>query len=417
MRVLGMCLAALIALSAYGIAAEERPKMTDKEVVAAVSAVPTGTAAEALVAGLRKAFGDAALCKGIVRQDGLTLAWVRESAAGAPIIVEVGNWTGKRHGNGEPLVEPARRERHPLSRLGNSDLYVAAVTFPNHLTIKYDYEIDGQCAEGGWLRTDEYPVHPDSQPKPEMPKGTVTKHHWKSTIFAGTERDYWIYVPAQYRPGGTPASVMVFQDGGMYVDAGVPVVFDNLIAKGEMPVTVGVFVSAGSMPGDAGKDRNIRIEEYHDLTDRYARFLCDELLPEVEKTVKLRHDPDSRAICGISSGAVCAFTAAWQRPDVFSKVVCHVGSFVNIRGTYTYPFLIRDTERKPLRIWLEDGAQDIDDDCGSWVLANQQMAAALKFRGYDYHFDFGPGFHGLEHGAATLPDTLRWLWRDHRSEK
>jgi enterochelin esterase-like enzyme len=406
-----LCAVALLLALSLGAFAQEEKAMSPEEIVAAISAHPTGAEADALAVRLKAAFGEQALRKGLHRRSVLTVAWLMESDGEvAPVAVELGQWKGRHHEDGEPLLEATRRERHQLARLGTSNVWAAAAAIPNWTAVKYEWQVGDRRVEGDWFGADYFPRHPDSLPVEGVPKGAVTKHRWKSAMLAGTERDYWVYVPAQYRPE-QPACVMVFQDGGMYLDANVPTVFDNLIARGEMPVTVGVFVSAGWIPDEAGKGRDIRIEEYHDQSDQYARFLSEELLPEIEKAVALRHDAAGRAICGISSGAVCAFTAAWQRPDLFSKVICHVGSFVNIRGTYSYPFQIREQARKPLRIWLEDVAQDLDDICGSWVLANQQMAAALQFRGYDYHYDVGPGFHGLEHGAATLPEALRWVWR------
>jgi enterochelin esterase-like enzyme len=266
---------------------------------------------------------------------------------------------------------------------------------------------------------DDYKLGPDSVPHDGVPKGTVTKHRWEaSKVYPGTVRDYWVYVPAEYKPDGPPACVMVFQDGGNYQNPNgqfrVPVVFDNLIHKGEMPVTVGVFVNPGEFPaGDPKrKGRSNRSFEYDTLSDQYARFLESEILPEVGKSVKLRTDAAGRAICGISSGGICAFTAAWERPDLFSKVLSHVGSFTNIRHGDQYPGLIRKTERKPIRVFLQDGSGDLDNLFGSWPLGNQQMAAALKFAGYDYKFVFGDGSHNGKHGGAILPDSLRWLWRD-----
>ncbi len=266
---------------------------------------------------------------------------------------------------------------------------------------------------------DDYKLGPDSVPHDGVPKGTVTKHRWEaSNVYPGTVRDYWVYVPAEYKPDGPPACVMVFQDGGNYQNPNgqfrVPVVFDNLIHKGEMPVTVGVFVNPGEFPaGDPKrKGRSNRSFEYDTLSDQYARFLESEILPEVGKSVKLRADAAGRAICGISSGGICAFTAAWERPDLFSKVLSHVGSFTNIRHGDQYPGLIRKTEHKPIRVFLQDGSGDLDNLFGSWPLANQQMAAALKFAGYDYKFVFGDGAHNGKHGGAILPDSLRWLWRN-----
>ncbi len=254
-----------------------------------------------------------------------------------------------------------------------------------------------------------------------MPKGTVTKHEWKSRIFPGTVRDYWVYVPQQY-DATKPACVMVFQDGGSYVNEKgefrVPIVFDNLIARHEMPVTIGVFINPGKFfekTGDNAVDSSNRSFEYDTLSDAHSRMVLEEILPEVGKEYKLTSDAAGRAICGISSGGICAWTAAWQRPDAFSKVLTHVGSFTNIRGGHVYPSLIRQTKGhpKPIRIYLQDGSGDLDNQFGNWPLANQEMAAALKFAGYDYHFEYGTEGHNGKQGGAILPDSLRWLWRDY----
>jgi enterochelin esterase family protein len=266
---------------------------------------------------------------------------------------------------------------------------------------------------------DDYTFGADSSPHPDAPKGKVTKFRWdKSQVYEGTERDCWLYVPDQY-DGKSPACVMVFQDGGSYVDEKgsfrVPVVFDNLIHKKEMPVTIGIFINPGKFPtpGKEEKDwRQNRSFEYDTPSNQYAKFLEKEILPEVAKTVKLREDAAGRAICGISSGGICAFTAAWERPDMFSKVLSHVGSFTNIRGGDVYPGLIRKTERKPIRVFLQDGAGDLDNLHGSWPLANRSMAASLKFMDYDYKLVFGDGGHNGKHGGVILPESLRWLWRD-----
>ena len=264
---------------------------------------------------------------------------------------------------------------------------------------------------------DDYKLGPDSQKQAGVPEGKVTKSSWTSEIFPGTVRDYWVYVPAQY-DGNEPACLMVFQDGGAYVSPTgqfrVPVVFDNLIHKKEMPVTVGVFINPGVVPPakTGEKPRQNRSFEYDTLSDQYARFLEKEILPAVAKQVKLRQDLAGRAICGISSGGICAFTAAWERPDLFGKVLSHVGSFTNIRGGDVYPGLVRKTEKKPIRVFLQDGSGDLDNLFGSWPLANQQMAAALSFAKYDYKFEYGDGGHNGKHGGAILPDSLRWLWRD-----
>jgi enterochelin esterase family protein len=254
-----------------------------------------------------------------------------------------------------------------------------------------------------------YATPADARPQPGVPHGELVAHPgWRSRVFPGTTRDWWVYVPAQYR-ADAPACVMVFQDGRAPKDY-VPVVFDNLIARGEMPVTVGVFLMPGVLD-DGSPNRSV---EYDTLSDQYARFLLDEILPEVEATVRLRHDPASRAISGLSSGGICAFTAAWERPDAFGKVLSWIGSFADIRGGHNYPPLIRKAPPKPIRVFLQDGENDLDVPAGDWWLANLTMASALKFAGYDHQTAWGKGFHTDRHGRAILPDSLRWLWRDWR---
>lgn len=269
---------------------------------------------------------------------------------------------------------------------------------------------------------DDYKLGPDSERHDGVPKGKVTQHKWTSAVFPGTERDYWVYVPAQYEPK-SPACVMVFQDGAGYQNPTgqfrVPVVLDNLIHRHEVPVIVGIFINPGNVPSanGQGQGRPNRSFEYDTVSPQYATFLEKEILPAVGKEYNLRQDAVGRAIGGISSGGICAFTAAWERPDLFSKVLSHVGSFTNIQGGDIYPGMIRKTERRPIRVWLQDGSNDLDNLHGSWPLANQSMAAALKFMRYDYRFEFGDGGHNGKQGGATLPDALRWLWRDTPAAK
>ena len=269
---------------------------------------------------------------------------------------------------------------------------------------------------------DDYQLGPDSQRQEGVPQGKVTKHSWTSKVFDGTVRDYWVYVPAQY-DAAKPACVMVFQDGGNYAKEDgqfrVPIVFDNLIHKKEMPVTIGIFINPGVFPSAKSdeKPRPNRSFEYDTLSDQYARFLLEEILPEVGKEYNLTKDAAGRAICGISSGGICAWTVAWERPDEFSKVLSHVGSFTNIRGGHAYQALIRKTKPKPIRVFLQDGSGDLDNEHGNWPLANQEMAASLKFAKYDYRFEYGTGGHNGKHGGAILPESLRWLWRDYKAEK
>ena len=269
---------------------------------------------------------------------------------------------------------------------------------------------------------DSYPLGPDSLKQDGVPTGKVTKYQWNSSkIFEGTQRDYWVYVPNQY-DGSEPACVMVFQDGQGYVSedghSRVPTVFDNLIHQQAMPVTIGIFINPGVFPPlNDKKPRSNRSFEYDSLGDTYARFLLEEMLPEVGKQYKLTDKAEGRAIAGISSGGICAFTVAWERPDAFSKVVSYVGSFTNIRGGHVYHALIRKTEKKPIRVFLQDGENDLDNLHGNWPLANREMAAALKFSGYDYRFEMGTEGHNAKHGAAILPEMLRWTWRDYPGVK
>lgn len=275
------------------------------------------------------------------------------------------------------------------------------------------------------LAIDDYQLGPDSQPRADGPHGEMKKMPvWEnSKVFPGTKRDWWLYVPKQYQPGKA-ACVMVFCDGGGFVKADgqwrVPVVFDNLIARKEMPVTIGIFLNPGTFAAATPeqKERSNRSFEYDSLGDTYARFLLEEIIPEVRKSYALTEDPKGWALCGSSSGGICAFTAAWEHPDKFAKVVSHIGSFTNIRGGYVYPALIRKTKNqpRPIRVFLQDGANDLDNLHGNWPLANQDMAAALKFAGYDYKFEFGDGGHSGKQGGAILPETMRWLWRDWPKE-
>ena len=266
----------------------------------------------------------------------------------------------------------------------------------------------------------DYGLGPDSQPQ-NVPHGEVKAMppFTTSQVFPGTTRDWWIYVPAQYQ-AEKPACVMVFFDGGGYVKADggtrVPVVFDNLIAKKEMPVTIGVFISPGTFKATlpSAKDRSNRSFEYDSLGDANARFVLEEIMPIVAKEYQLTRDSGGWAIAGLSSSGIAAFTVAWERPERFRKVVSWIGSFTNIRGGFVYPGHIRQTKDKPkpLRVFLQDGSADLDNLHGHWPLSNQEMAAALKFAGYDHQFVFGTGGHSPRHGASILPDTLRWLWRD-----
>jgi enterochelin esterase-like enzyme/sugar lactone lactonase YvrE len=267
--------------------------------------------------------------------------------------------------------------------------------------------------------------HTDAVERSDVPHGTVEQMPaWESKIFAGTTRDWAIYVPAQYKKE-QPAALMVFQDGHTYRDVKgrwrVPIVFDNLIARGDMPPTIAVFINPGHDPSK-GKPQSPwkvsnRSYEYDSLGDRYARFLLEEIIPEVEKRYAISQDPELRAIGGASSGGICSFTVAWERPDSFRKVLSTIGSFTNLRGGNLYPSLVRKTEPKPLRVYLAETSGDVDNAFGSWPWSNRLMASSLQYMGYDVRFDWAEGYaHNSDHGGALFPDALKWLWRKKKPE-
>lgn len=393
---------ALAALCSAPGRAQEGP-ISPRQLEAELAKNPSGAAAEALAQRVRATFGADNL------KEGRATHRTEENVVLFAVATPEAN----------PRVQLAGNIRSfGLTKLGDTDIWVTVTPVPNPALVAYQYEAGGKRFGGGAIQMEHFPRHPDSFPQPGVPQGKVTQHSFKSRVFAGTTRDYWVYVPAQYKPEN-PAAVMVIQDGGSYLNAPVhaPTVFDNLIAKGQMPVTVGIFINPGRFD-NGGSNRSF---EYDTLSDQYSKFVIDEILPEVGKTVKLTTDPERRAIAGISSGAICAWTVAWERPDQFRKVLSWVGSFTNIAsgptlraGGHNYQALLRKTPKKPIRIWLQDGANDLNNEHGSWPLANQEMAASLSFAGYDYYFDYGQGFHSSRHGAATFPDSLRWLWRDVR---
>jgi len=271
----------------------------------------------------------------------------------------------------------------------------------------------------GQAPVEKYPVDSASIEQAGVPKGEVLKFSFEnSKIFPGTWREYWVYVPAQYRPE-KPACVYVNQDG---IQWKAPIVFDNLIYRKEMPVTIGVFVMPGrvvSASAEAANDRFNRSFEYDGLGDAYARFILDEILPEVEKqktsdgrVIHLSKNGNDRAIGGSSSGAVCSFTAAWERPKEFSRVFSAIGTYVGLRGADRYPTLIRKYEPKPIRIFLQDGSGDLNIYGGDWWKANETMERALTFSGYEVQHTWGEGGHNGNQGTSVFPDAMRWLWKD-----
>ena len=308
--------------------------------------------------------------------------------------------------------------------------------------------VPGECkfaegAKAAMRKPGEYPLMPDSLPQDGVPKGRLEgPFEFHSKIIAGTVRQYWIWVPAQYN-AKKPANVLVFQDGQRATNPEgslrVPQAMENLVGKGQMPVTIGIFITPGNLseayPTDLGmKNPNHRKEEYDALDDRYARFLIEEMLPEVGKKYNLTSDPEKRVIGGTSSGAICAFTVAWQRPDYFRRVISMIGSYTSIGyapasatepmtpGGDLYPTLIRKNPIKPIRIYLQDGEHDLSNEHGNWFLANQQMLSAFEYANakadkdgtlgsrYEVNHQWGDGAHSDQHGGALLPEILKWIW-------
>lgn len=263
---------------------------------------------------------------------------------------------------------------------------------------------------------ENYAIPPEAEKQEGVPEGEVKgPFDLASSVFPGTTRQYWVYVPAQY-DAEKPACTMIVQDGFNRAKGWkLPQVCDSLIHSKEMPVTVGIFVTPGVVPaiGENSQPRFNRSFEYDSLGDAYARFLLEELIPDVSKSYNLSTDPNDRLLAGASSGAICAFNAAWERPDAFRRVFSTIGTYVGLRGANEFPVLIRKTEPKPIRAFLQDGNSDLNIYAGDWWVANQDMLSSLTWAGYDVNHAWGEGGHNGKHGAAIIPDALRWLWRDY----
>lgn len=270
-----------------------------------------------------------------------------------------------------------------------------------------------------WSQEESYAVPPEAEKQEGVPEGKIEgPFTLNSQIYPGTERKFWIYVPAQYDPQ-KPTCSMIVQDGlNRAKEWRLPQILDNLIHSKEVPTILGIFVDPGIVPvanpnNEKSQPRFNRSFEYDSLGDRYARFLISELLPEVSKSYNLSPEANDRALAGASSGGICAFNAAWERPDAFRRVLSTIGTYVGLRGANKFPMLIRKTEPKPLRIFLQDGSKDLNIYAGDWFIANQDMLSALKYAGYEVNHAWGEGGHNGKQGAAIMPDALRWLWRDY----
>lgn len=277
-----------------------------------------------------------------------------------------------------------------------------------------------------------YKLGPDSLAQEGVPQGKmVGPLTLPCNVYPGTSHTYWVYVSAQYE-ASKPASLMVFNDGQAFMnekgDVRAQNVIDNLIYRREIPVMIAVFINPGRKPDqpepspqDWGDRSTNRPTEYNTPDDKYARVICDELLPVLRKEYNISTDPEQRGIAGASSGAIAAFSVAWERPNEFRKVISMVGSFVNLRGGDVYPQRVLESEKKPIRIFLQDGRNDNRgtrrggeyDPRRDWFLQNVRLVEALTKKGYDVNYAWGIGLHGQKQGGAIFPDMMRWLWRDH----
>ena len=270
-----------------------------------------------------------------------------------------------------------------------------------------------------------YTMGPDSQPHPDTPKGVTTKYVLpQGKFYPGTPHNYQVYVPAQY-DAQKPTPFMIFLDGGGSVNGGthVPVVFDNLIAKKEIPPMIGIFIDPGVLPAlsPEAQSRYERIFEYDTINGRFGQFLIDELIPEVAKKYNLSKDPNDRGIQGASTGAVGAFMAAWEHPDQFRRVMSFIGTFVAMKGADTMLAIVRKSEPRPIRIIMQDGRIDhlVPGQpfgtffAGSWPINNQVLYEDLQFAGYDVKFELGESGHDGRQTSVIFPDMMRWLWRDY----
>ena len=305
----------------------------------------------------------------------------------------------------------------PMKQVEGSTLWMLLTKMRTGVTHSYQFSAAGKPLGA---RGDAIGYNPDSYAKPGVPKGKVSeKLSITSKIYEGMTSDYWVYASPGVDPA-VPAALMVWQDGqgliAEYSRIRLFTVTENLVAQKLLPPIVHVMISPGQLSG-----RSMRAIEYDTVSDKYARFLMEEVLPEVEKTYKLRPDGYSRAIAGESSGGICAFNVAWLMPEKFSRVHSAVGSFTSIQwrpqdkqeGGNVYPFKVRKEPKRNIRVWMSDGSDDLENNHGSWPAQNIQMANSLKLMDYDFHFRFGTAAHGGAQAGLDLPESLAWLWRDY----
>ncbi len=321
-------------------------------------------------------------------------------------------------------VEIDKQPAVPMKHIEGTNYYYLVKTLRMGRTHQYHY-FDAERKPLGGYEVAGY--NPDSYPLPGVPRGELSEMKTlKSEIYPNMTANYWVYVNrGADTVNGAP--LMVWQDGETIVGnqdllrLRLQIVSDNLVAKGLIPPMVHVLIQPGQAPGE----RRMRSIEYDTVSDTYGRYLMEEVLPEVEKTYKLRQDAYSRAIAGASSGAICAFNVAWYYPQQFSRVLSHIGSYTALQwrpeesldGGYIVSQKVGREEKKNIRVWLSDGSDDIESRAGSWPLGNIELANALKLREYDFHFRFGTSLHAIAQGAMDLPESLAWIWRDYDPAK
>lgn len=314
--------------------------------------------------------------------------------------------------------------QHGGVEMRSVDVTDAQISEEDEFAAFFTLDISGQDHAAymrSWDRTSDYSLCADSLPMDGVPTGQLLRFQWTShTVYPGVGRDVWLYLPHGAEEHDN-VNLLVFQDGSSYFGPFVnaTTVLDNLIHSGEIPMTAGLFVNPGEQgPGYPffGGDDNRSIE-YDTVNGDYARFLAEELFPVVRQRVRLTDDPAGRVICGFSSGGACAMTAAFHRPEDFGAVISHCGSFISIRGANQLPSMIRQSPRKPIKVWHQTGSRDVDVIFGNIQIANRDLAAALNYRRYDTVFEFGNGGHTLRHAGAVFPETLRWIFRDQVEDR
>jgi enterochelin esterase family protein len=368
--------------------------ITPSQLHDALQVPPRGATADALAERIRAAFPPGTDLKAGARPmvDGSMVAFIVEADASFSKPPRV---TGMiNHGQGYDLVP-----------VGETGLWVRVELIATDTKFAYAYTVGDRTFGQGVVEMPKWSYPPESREQPGRAYGKVVPLKFRSEIFHNN-RTGAIYVPAAYSPDGPPAALMVFQDGDAYLKEHVGTVVDNLIAVKKMPVTILLLLNPG-VNDDGSRNRS---PEYDTLSDRYVTFLEKEAIPLAAKDYKIRSDPAGRAIGGASSGAICAFTAAWNRPDLFGRVCAQIGSFTNIRGGGAYPELIRAAPKKPIKVFLADGTNDLINQYGDWWQANEAMAAALREKGYDLDFLQDRGFHAFWTCGRQLPEALARTW-------